>query len=174
MTAWDVKFPFVVSKTKCFPSFVTFFTEADRNSAPKVLARPGEEATIKVETEYIYPTDYVVQLQSSSSGGSGNSGGSSQSAIPAVVEPQSFQMREVGVILQVTPTLTDDGTATLTQITGMQIRLLDHLTTALGPEGTQALDLVVRNLPAALRATTRKPARHDVWQGRRRTEEPGR
>ena len=54
--------------------------------------------------------------------------------------------------------LTDDGTATLTQITGMQIRLLDNLTTALGPEGTQALDLVVRNLPAALRATTRKPA----------------
>ena len=52
----------------------------------------------------------------------------------------------------------NDGTATLTQITGMQIRLLDHLTTALGPEGTQALDLVVRNLPAALRATTRKPA----------------
>ena len=64
---------------------------------------------MKVVTEYIYPTDYDVQLQSSSSGGGGYSGGSSQSAILAVVEPQSFTMREVGVILQVTPTLTDDG-----------------------------------------------------------------
>ena len=64
---------------------------------------------MKVVTEYIYPTDYDVQLQSSSSGSSGYSGGGSQSAILAVVEPQSFTMREVGVILQVTPSLTDDG-----------------------------------------------------------------
>ena len=83
-------------------------SDTDLLSAPKVLTRPGEEAVMKVVTEYIYPTDYDVQLQSSSSGSSGSSGGS-QSAILAVVEPQSFTMREVGVILQVTPTLTDDG-----------------------------------------------------------------
>ena len=85
-------------------------SDTDLLSAPKVLTRPGEEAVIKVVTEYIYPTDYDVQLQSSSSGGGGGSyGGSSQSAILAVVEPQSFVTREVGVILDVTPTLTDDG-----------------------------------------------------------------
>ena len=86
-------------------------SDTDLLSAPKVLTRPGEEAVMKVVTEYIYPTDYDVQLQSSSSSGGGNSygGGGSQSAILAVVEPQSFTMREVGVILQVTPTLTDDG-----------------------------------------------------------------
>ncbi len=83
-------------------------SDTDLLSAPKVLTKPGEEAVIKVVTEYIYPTDYDVQLQSSSSSSSGNSG-SSQSAILAVVEPQSFTMREVGVILDVTPTLTDDG-----------------------------------------------------------------
>ena len=83
-------------------------SDTDLLSAPKVLTRPGEEAVMKVVTEYIYPTDYDVQLQSSSSGGGNNSGGS-QSAILAVVEPQSFTMREVGVILDVTPTLTDDG-----------------------------------------------------------------
>ena len=83
-------------------------SDTDLLSAPKVLTRPGEEAVMKVVTEYIYPTDYDVQLQSSSSGSSGNNGGG-QSAILAVVEPQSFTMREVGVILQVTPTLTDDG-----------------------------------------------------------------
>ncbi|MBP5285187.1 MAG: type II and III secretion system protein [Kiritimatiellae bacterium] len=83
-------------------------SDTDLLSAPKVLTRPGEEAVMKVVTEYIYPTDYDVQLQSSQSSG-GYGGGSSQSAILAVVEPQSFTMREVGVILQVTPTLTDDG-----------------------------------------------------------------
>ena len=84
-------------------------SDTDLLSAPKVLTRPGEEAVMKVVTEYIYPTDYDVQLQSSSSGSSGSYGGGSQSAILAVVEPQSFTMREVGVILQVTPSLTDDG-----------------------------------------------------------------
>ena len=74
----------------------------------KVLTRPGENAVIKVVTEYIYPTDYNVQLQSSSSSSSGSNGGS-QSAILAVVEPEQFEKREVGVILDVTPTLTDDG-----------------------------------------------------------------
>jgi len=83
-------------------------SDTDLLSAPKVLTKQGEEATMKVVTEYIYPTDYDVQLQSSSSGG-GYGGSSSQSAILAVVEPQSFTMREVGVILQVTPTLTDEG-----------------------------------------------------------------
>ncbi len=84
-------------------------SDTDLLSAPKVLTRPGEEAVMKVVTEYIYPTDYDVQLQSSSSSSGGGYGGGSQSAILAVVEPQSFTMREVGVILQVTPTLTDDG-----------------------------------------------------------------
>ena len=84
-------------------------SDTDLLSAPKVLTRSGEEAVMKVVTEYIYPTDYDVQLQSSSSSSGGSYGGGGQSAILAVVEPQSFTMREVGVILQVTPTLTDDG-----------------------------------------------------------------
>ena len=84
-------------------------SDTDLLSAPKVLTRPGEEAVIKVVTEYIYPTDYDVQLQSSSSNSGGNNSGGGQSAILAVVEPQSFTMREVGVILDVVPTLTDDG-----------------------------------------------------------------
>ena len=84
-------------------------SDTDLLSAPKVLTRPGEEAVMKVVTEYIYPTDYDVQLQSSSSSNGGGNSGGSQSAILAVVEPQSFTMREVGVILDVTPTLTDDG-----------------------------------------------------------------
>ena len=83
-------------------------SDTDLLSAPKVLTTSDSQAVIKVVTEYIYPTDYDVQLQSSSSSGSSQYGGS-QSAILAVVEPQSFTMREVGVILDVIPTLTDDG-----------------------------------------------------------------
>ena len=82
-------------------------SDTDLLSAPKVLTKPNEEASIRVVTEYIYPTDYDVQLQSSQS--SSSSSGGSQSAILAVVEPQTFQMREVGVILKVTPEMPDEG-----------------------------------------------------------------
>ena len=82
-------------------------SDTDLLSAPKVLTRPSSQAIIKVVTEYIYPTDYDVQLTSSSSGSSQYSSGGS--SVLAIVEPQNFTMREVGVILDVTPTLTDDG-----------------------------------------------------------------
>ena len=89
-------------------------SDTDLLSAPKVVTKSGENAVIKVVTEYIYPQDYDVQLQSSgssSSGGSGGSGGSS--AILAVVEPQNFTMREVGVILDVTPTYSEANGGTI-------------------------------------------------------------
>ena len=86
-------------------------SDTDLLSAPKVLTGPGKEATMKVVTEYIYPTEYDVQLTASgggsSGGGSSSSGGSSE--ILAVVEPENFTMREVGVILQVTPELSQGG-----------------------------------------------------------------
>ena len=81
-------------------------SDTDLLSAPKVVTQSGQQAVIKVVTEFIYPQDYDVQLQSSSSS-SGHSSGSSQSAILAVVEPQNFTMREVGVILDVTPTYSE-------------------------------------------------------------------
>ena len=86
-------------------------SDTDLLSAPKVLARANEQAVIKVVTEYRYPKDYDVQLQSSSSSGS-SYGGSSQSAILAIVEPGEFDMREVGVILDVTPTM-NEGSSSL-------------------------------------------------------------
>jgi general secretion pathway protein D len=89
-------------------------SDTDLLSAPKVVTKSGENAVIKVVTEYIYPQDYDVQLQSSgSSGGGGYGGGSSQSAILAVVEPQNFTMREVGVILDVLPTYSEANGGTI-------------------------------------------------------------
>ena len=86
-------------------------SDTDLLSAPKVVTKSGENAIIKVVTEYIYPQDYDVQLQSSSSSGSSQTG--SSSAILAVVEPQNFTMREVGVILDVTPTYSEANGGTI-------------------------------------------------------------
>ena len=83
-------------------------SDTDLLSAPKVLTRSEEQAVIKVVTMYRYPDEYDVQLQSSRSGGS-DYGGGSQSAILAIVEPTNFKEQEVGVILDVTPRLTDNG-----------------------------------------------------------------
>ena len=88
-------------------------SDTDLLSAPKVVTKSGENAVIKVVIEYIYPQDYDVQLQSNSSGSSGSSSGGSQSAILAVVEPQNFTMREVGVILDVTPTYSEANGGTI-------------------------------------------------------------
>ena len=88
-------------------------SDTDLLSAPKVVTKSGENAVIKVVVEYIYPQDYDVQLQSSGSSSGGSNSGSSQSAILAVVEPQNFTMREVGVILDVTPTYSEANGGTI-------------------------------------------------------------
>lgn len=76
-------------------------------AAPRALMRSGEETVVKAVVEYIYPTDYDVQLEPSSAPATGRVARVSTGL--AAVEPQSFTMREVGTILDVTPTVTDDG-----------------------------------------------------------------
>ncbi len=87
-------------------------SDTDLLSAPKVVTKSGQEATIKVVTIYRFPQDYDVTIQSTSSGSSGgyygNSGGSSGKILP-MVEPQNFETQEVGVILTVTPDLSPEG-----------------------------------------------------------------
>ena len=88
-------------------------SDTDLLSAPKVVTKSGQEATIKVVTIYRYPQDYDVTIQSTSSsstssisttGGSGSDG-----KILPMVEPQNFETQEVGVILTVTPELSAEG-----------------------------------------------------------------
>ena len=76
--------------------------------APRILARPGEEALLRGVMEYIYPCDYDVNHAVSSQTVGTNTVYGSDSA-GAAVEPDSFAMREAGTIVQMTPTLTDDG-----------------------------------------------------------------
>ena len=82
-------------------------SDTDLLSAPKVVTKSGQEAVMKVVTEYIYPTEFEVQEVSSSGGG--NNGGSTSVPVPFMVEPQNFEMREVGVILQVVPEVSAEG-----------------------------------------------------------------
>jgi general secretion pathway protein D len=77
---------------------------ADLLSAPKVTTQAGQEATIKVVTEYIYPTDFEVTPvtgTATTTGASTIRGG--------VVEPSNFETREVGVILSVLPDVSPEG-----------------------------------------------------------------
>jgi general secretion pathway protein D len=78
-------------------------SSTDLLSAPKVVTKSGQEAVMKVVEEYIYPTEFTVQtLQSQNNNGSSTATGAS-------VEPGGFEMREVGVILQVIPEVSAEG-----------------------------------------------------------------
>lgn len=76
--------------------------------SPRLVTRRGEETVLKGLTEYIYPTDYEVNHALTSQMDGTNIVYGTDSA-GAAVEPYSFTMRETGTIVQITPSLTDDG-----------------------------------------------------------------
>ena len=65
---------------------------------------------MKVVTEYIYPTDYELEEYDSKSDND-----NVQNVYPAV-QPSTFEMREVGVILQVAPEVSEDGQMIVLQL----------------------------------------------------------
>jgi general secretion pathway protein D len=88
----------------------------DLLSAPRVTVMDGQSATITVAQEFIYPTEYEPAPAPTVGGGGGNNDGAGlggaiqiQSAIPQfeTVAPLDEQpgFREVGVVLNVTPTI---------------------------------------------------------------------
>ncbi len=83
-------------------------TDTDLLSSPKVVARPGQEAVMQVVTEYIYPTSFEVKELDINTGSNG-SNAQLNIPVPFAVEPQNFEMRPVGVILQVVPEVSTEG-----------------------------------------------------------------
>ena len=75
---------------------------ADLLSAPKVTTQAGSSALIKVVTEYIYPTDFAVTPVT------GTDAAGNAVVVGGVVEPSGFEMREVGVILEVSPDVSQE------------------------------------------------------------------
>lgn len=92
-------------------------SDTDMLSSPKVVARSGMEAMMKVVTQWIYPTEFdVTELEESDTNynNSGDSvvGGATNVQAPPVkfaVEPQSFESQDVGVSLQVMPEVSQEG-----------------------------------------------------------------
>ena len=68
----------------------------------RVVTRPGDEVVGKHVKEIVYPTDFDVQLSHNVA-----SPTNTASLLSATVEPQMFKMREVGAIVDVTPTVMD-------------------------------------------------------------------
>ena len=95
-------------------------SDTDLLSAPKVVTKSGQEATIKVVTIYRYPQDYDVTIQSTSSSSSSSitgGGSGSDGKILPMVEPQNFETQEVGVILTCTPDVSAEGQMINLQLT---------------------------------------------------------
>ncbi len=78
--------------------------QANLLSAPKITTRSGEEATIKVVREFIYPTQFSVTEVT------GQDAFGNTTIIGGIVEPGGFEMREVGVVLEVLPEVSPEGT----------------------------------------------------------------
>jgi general secretion pathway protein D len=108
----------------------------DLLSSPRVTTRSGVNAQIKVVEEIIYPTEYESQSVGdmiAGFGGGGIGGGVTQPTESRPPVPGSFETREVGVILNVTPTVGPDGyTIDLTLVPEVAefVRWIDY-----GPNG---------------------------------------
>jgi general secretion pathway protein D len=87
----------------------------DLMSAPSVTAKHTQRATVEVVREFIYPTEFDppqiptnVGAVSGGSGGVGGGGGSG--SIPVTpTTPTAFEMRQVGVRMEVEPSVGADG-----------------------------------------------------------------
>jgi general secretion pathway protein D len=77
-------------------------TSSDVLSAPKITTVSGQVAQIKVVDEFIYPSEYTEPQV----GGGGGIAGGAAAITPTI--PSAFKTREVGVILNVTPTVGAD------------------------------------------------------------------
>lgn len=84
----------------------------DLMTAPSVLARSGEKATIEVIREFIYPTEYEppelpnnvgVTTVPGAGGGAGGGGAGIFPVTPAT--PTAFETRNTGVTLEIEPTI---------------------------------------------------------------------
>ncbi len=82
----------------------------DLMSAPSVTTKGGQRATVEVVREFIYPTEFdPPQIPTNVGSTNGGSGGGA-TAIPVTpTTPTAFEMRPVGVRMEVDPTVGADG-----------------------------------------------------------------
>lgn len=89
----------------------------DLLSAPRVTTKSGQRAVIEIIREFKYPTEFsapqIPQTFGGNTGGGsllGGGGGSSNGSFPVTpTTPTAFEKRDVGVTLEVEPTIGPDG-----------------------------------------------------------------
>jgi general secretion pathway protein D len=86
----------------------------DLMSAPSVTTRSGQRATVEVIREFIYPTEFdppqIPQTVGAGNAIGGNAFGGSTSTFPVTpTTPTAFEMRPVGVRMEVDPVIGPDG-----------------------------------------------------------------
>ncbi|MCX6856374.1 MAG: type II and III secretion system protein, partial [Verrucomicrobia bacterium] len=90
----------------------------DLMSAPSVTTKGGQPATVEVVREFIYPTEFdPPQIPTNVGGGGGGNtgtGGTSTTSIPVTpTTPTAFEMRPVGVRMEVDPVIGENGSIDL-------------------------------------------------------------
>lgn len=86
----------------------------DIQATPSVTTKNGQKATVELQREVIYPTEFdPPQVPQAGNGGqaAGFNFPTQQLATPAT--PTAFEMRKTGVILEVEPVIGDDGSVEL-------------------------------------------------------------
>lgn len=78
----------------------------DIMTAPSVIARSGETATIEIIREFIYPTEYEPPELPNQVGATGGLGGGGSGIFPVTPStPTAFETRNTGVTLEIQPTI---------------------------------------------------------------------
>lgn len=88
----------------------------DLMSAPSVTTKGGQPATVEVVREFIYPTEFdppQIPTNVGGGGGGGTTGGSSQAIPVTPTTPTAFEMRPVGVRMEVDPVIGENGSIDL-------------------------------------------------------------
>ncbi len=87
---------------------------ADMMTAPSIMAKSGQKATIEIIREFIYPTEYEPPelpqnigggFNGNNGGGIGGGGGGGGSFPVTPATPTAFEPRNTGVTLEIEPTL---------------------------------------------------------------------
>jgi len=136
---------------------------SDLLSAPRVTTINGVNAIIEVVNELIYPTEFDVTQNDIQVQGGGTDNAGAPVFIPPTVIPGGFETRQVGVILNVTPTVSPDNyTINLTMLPEIA-ELVDWI-----QYGTQVPigdQVFVVNMPQPVFASRNVTTSMIVWDG---------
>ncbi|MEI6675248.1 MAG: Amuc_1098 family type IV pilus outer membrane protein [Verrucomicrobiota bacterium] len=84
----------------------------DLMTAPSVMAKPGQKATIEIVREFIYPTEYeppqLPQQNNNNFGGVGGAIGGGGGGIATPSTPTAWETRNTGVTLEIEPSITEN------------------------------------------------------------------